>query len=140
MRRFDPLTRLQRSERMSRIRNADTKPEMIVRRLIHGMGYRYRLHVESLPGHPDLVFPSRHRVVFVHGCFWHQHGCRRYRMPRTRQDFWGPKLSRNRSRDARVRKLLAKQGWHVLVVWECQLQRIDRVGERVRRFLEGDGR
>jgi len=97
--RFDPLTAAERSERMSRIRNADTKPEMIVRRLVHGMGYRYRLHVKNLPGNPDLVFPSRHKVIFVHGCFWHQHGCRQYRMPRTKRDFWLAKLASNKSRD-----------------------------------------
>ena len=102
---FDPLTSSERSERMSRIRNADTKPEMFVRRMVHGMGYRYRLHAPDLPGHPDLVFRSRRKVIFVHGCFWHQHGCRQYRQPRTKRSFWEPKLEGNKKRDQRNRRL-----------------------------------
>ena len=135
MPRYDPLTPAERSERMSRVRNADTKPEMIVRRLVHGMGYRYRLHSKSLSGNPDLVFSGRRKVIFVHGCFWHQHGCRQYRMPKTRRGFWEPKLAANRERDARVRKELRKLGWSILVVWECQLRRADVLDRRIRRFL-----
>ncbi|MBI3608339.1 MAG: DNA mismatch endonuclease Vsr [Nitrospirae bacterium] len=136
MPRFDPLTRAERSDRMSRIRNADTKPEMIVRRLIHGMGYRYRLHSKALPGNPDLVFASRNKVIFVHGCFWHQHGCRQYRMPKTRRSFWEPKLARNKKRDATVRRKLNRLGWDYLTVWECQLKRTESLQKRVVRFLE----
>ena len=136
MPRFDPLTRAERSERMSRIRNADTKPELIVRHLVFRMGYRYRLHVRSLPGIPDLVFASRRKVIFVHGCFWHQHLCGLYRMPKTRRGFWDPKLARNVTRDTRVRRELRRLGWRTLVIWECQLRRQMVLRKRVQRFLE----
>jgi DNA mismatch endonuclease (patch repair protein) len=137
MQRYDPLTPAERSERMSRIRSIDTKPEMIVRRLVHGMNYRYRLHASDLPGNPDLVFRSRKMVVFVHGCFWHQHGCHQYVQPRTNQSFWEPKLTRNKSRDMEVLRDLRKLGWKTFVIWECQLQRLPQLAKRIRRFLEG---
>ncbi|OQB42426.1 MAG: Very short patch repair protein [Candidatus Latescibacteria bacterium ADurb.Bin168] len=121
MLRYDPLTPEQRSERMSRVRAADTKPEMLVRRMAHALGFRYRLHVKTLPGCPDLVFSSRRKVIFVHGCFWHQHGCGRYRMPRTRKRFWNKKLKTNVQRDAENYNQLAGAGWEVLVVWECEV-------------------
>lgn len=124
---------------MSRIRNADTKPEMIVRRLVHGMGYRYRLHTRDLSGNPDLAFRPRKKVIFIHGCFWHQHGCRQYRQPRTKRDFWEPKLARNKARDAEVRAMLRGSGWSALTVWECQLKRISPLTDRIRRFLEKRG-
>ncbi|MDI6774187.1 MAG: very short patch repair endonuclease [Verrucomicrobiota bacterium] len=136
MPRYDPLTKAERSERMSRIRNADTKPEIMVRRLIHGMGYRYRLHARELPGNPDLVFRPRERVIFVHGCFWHQHGCGQYRQSRTKRTFWEPKLARNKARDADARKMLRGLGWNSLTVWECQLKRVPRLTARIKRFLE----
>lgn len=137
MPRYDPLTPAERSERMSRIRNADTKPEMIVRRMVHGMGYRYRLHVSDLPGHPDIVFRPRRKVIFVHGCFWHQHGCHQYRQPRTKRSFWEPKLAQNKARDARVRRELSQLGWCVMVIWECQVKKEAILRNRVRRFLDG---
>lgn len=136
MPRYDPLSKAQRSERMSRIRNVDTKPEMMVRRLVHNMGYRYRLHVGCLPGNPDLVFRSRKKVIFVHGCFWHQHGCRQYRQPRTKRAFWETKLAKNKARDAKVRKLLHCQGWQILTIWECQLRHTSRLKDRIRHFFE----
>lgn len=136
MPRYDPLTRAERSERMSRIRNADTKPEMLVRRLVHGMGYRYRLHARDLPGNPDIVFRPRNRVILVHGCFWHQHGCSQYRQPRTRQSFWGPKLAKNKMHDAKVRSALRRQGWHVMVIWECQIRRESVLKKRIKQFLD----
>ena len=136
MARYDPLTPAERSERMSRIRNADTKPEMIVRRLVHAMGYRYRLHARDLPGKPDLVFRPRRKVIFVHGCFWHQHGCQQYRQPRTRRSFWDPKLAKNKARDAEVRRELRKLGWQVIVVWECQIKGQELLQTRIKRFLE----
>lgn len=138
MPRYDPLTKAERSARMSRIRNADTKPEMIVRRLVHAMGYRYSLHARDVPGNPDLVFRPRKKIIFVHGCFWHQHGCRRYRQPRTNRAFWEPKLTRNRARDAEVRKMLREQGWRIMTVWECQLKNAGRLASRLKRFLESD--
>ncbi len=136
MMRYDPLTDAERSERMSRIRNADTKPEMIVRRLVHGMGYRYRLHARDLPGNPDLAFRPRKKVIFVHGCFWHQHGCRQYRQPRTKREFWEPKLAKNKERDAEVRRQFRKLGWRVMVVWECQVKKETVLRNRIKRFLD----
>lgn len=135
---MDTLTPKQRSERMSRVRGRDTKPEMIVRRLVHGMGYRYRLHRADVPGKPDLVFPSRRKVIFVHGCFWHRHDdpeCRLARLPKSRLDFWGPKLERNRKRDADNLSRLAKMGWQSLVIWECQLKDREALEARIREFL-----
>ena len=136
MPRYDPLTPAERSERMSRIRNADTKPEMIVRRLVHGMGYRYRVHARDIPGNPDLVFRPRKMVIFVHGCFWHQHGCRQYRQPLTKRSFWDPKLARNKARDAEVNRELRRRGWGVMVIWECQVKRESVLMGRIERFLD----
>ncbi len=136
MTRFDPLTPSERSERMSRIRNADTKPEMMVRRIVHGMGYRYRLHAQDLPGYPDLVFRPRHKVIFVHGCFWHQHGCRQYRQPRTKRSFWETKLEGNKERDKRNETKLSEMGWKYLVIWECELQDQGKLRKRINEFLD----
>jgi len=134
---MDTLTPAQRSERMSLVRAKDTKPEMVVRRLVHAMGYRYRLHVRDLPGNPDMVFPSRNKVVFVHGCFWHRHGaCKNTRWPKSKLDFWRPKLEQNHRRDKINRRRLGKLGWKVLVIWECQLSKLATVTERLRSFLE----
>lgn len=119
----DSLTPERRSEVMSRIRSTDTKPEMRVRRLAYALGYRYRLHRKDLPGRPDLVFPGRRKVIFVHGCFWHQHlGCPAGRIPKSRPEFWEPKLQKNRQRDAANKRELVVAGWQVLVLWECQLK------------------
>lgn len=132
----DTLTPAQRSERMSRVRGKNTAPEMKLRRLIHGMGYRYRLHVGDLPGKPDLVFPSRHAVIFMHGCFWHRHAnCKLARLPKSKLDFWETKLEENRQRDLRYRERLMAMGWRVLIVWECELQNLDHVSRVVREFL-----
>lgn len=117
----------------------DTKPEMLVRRLAHGMGYRYRLHRGDLPGKPDLVFGSRRKVIFVHGCFWHHHpdpGCKIARLPKSRLDFWLPKLDANRVRDDRDEKALENLGWRVLTVWECELKNQERVCNAIRSFLD----
>ena len=133
----DSVDPTRRSEIMGRVRNKDTKPEMIVRRITHGLGYRYRLHYGKLPGRPDLVFPSRRKVIFVHGCFWHRHkGCRRATIPKTRTDSWIEKFEKNVARDRRVLSQLKKQGWKVLVIWECQTFKADRLEKRVRSFLE----
>lgn len=134
----DTLTPEQRSERMSRVRGSNTKPEMYVRRLIHGMGYRYRLHRRDLPGTPDLVFPRRQKVILVHGCFWHKHPdpeCPLARLPKSRLNFWVPKLEGNRKRDERNAEILKKLGWKQLVIWECQLKDEATLTERVRHFL-----
>lgn len=136
MPRYDPLSPEERSERMALIHNSDTKPEITVRRIVHGMGYRYRLHAADLPGRPDLVFRSRKKVIFVHGCFWHQHGCHIYRQPRTRLAFWEPKLAQNKLRDTKVRRELRKLGWRSMVIWECQLSNDRRLRVDIARFLE----
>lgn len=117
----DTLTPAERSERMSRIRSQDTKPELVVRRHLHALGFRYRLHVRDLPGKPDLVLPKYRAVVFVEGCFWHGHSCQKGRVPGTNPTFWQAKVEANQARDMRNRRLLRREGWRVLRVWECQL-------------------
>ena len=113
---------------------------MAVRRLVHGLGYRYRLHSKQLPGRPDLVFAGRRMVVFVHGCFWHRHpGCRLARTPKSRVDFWRAKLDGNRERDLLTQRQLGELGWRSLIVWECELNDLDSVAEDVTRFLEDCG-
>jgi DNA mismatch endonuclease, patch repair protein len=135
----DTLTKAERSERMSRIRNKDTKPEMVVRRLLHALGYRFRLHRSDLPGKPDIVFPSRRKVVFVHGCFWHRHeGCRNNRTPKSRLDFWVPKLDANRQRDLQNQAKLTQMGWRHLVVWECDLQNLESLAIKLQSFLDDE--
>jgi DNA mismatch endonuclease, patch repair protein len=118
---MDNLDAQRRSENMRQIRSRDTKPEMLLRSLLHRHGYRFRVHRKDLPGKPDIVFPGRRKVIFVHGCFWHQHSdCREGRIPGSRQEYWGPKLRRNQQRDAIVQRALRDDGWHVLVIWECE--------------------
>jgi DNA mismatch endonuclease, patch repair protein len=121
---MDRLSPEQRSWNMSRVKSANTKPERIVRSLLHRMGYRFRLHRRDLPGCPDIVLPKYHTVVFVHGCFWHQHkSCRKATIPDTKSDFWEEKLKKNVARDKKVLGELKNAGWRVLVVWECQVKR-----------------
>lgn len=123
---------------MGRVKNKDTKPELLVRRLTHAMGYRYRLHSRELPGHPDMVFVARRKVIFVHGGFWHWHGdCPLTRLPKFRLEFWAPKLEQNRVRDARNQAKLRALGWRFLIVWQCELRDRDELRERIRNFLEG---
>lgn len=113
---------------------------MLVRRLVHSLGYRYRLHRSDLPGRPDLVFPRHHVVIFIHGCFWHRHSdpaCRLARLPKSRLDFWAPKLTANQIRDERNQQELARLGWRVLVVWECELGDRERLRARLETFLAG---
>ena len=134
----DTLSPAERSRHMARIAGKHTAPEMAVRRLVAALGHRYRLHGAKLPGKPDLVFAGKRKAIFVHGCFWHRHAaktCKLARLPKTRLDFWLPKLEGNRKRDARNRRALARAGWKTLVVWECQLGNIDRMRNRIARFL-----
>ena len=134
----DTVSPEQRSEIMSRIKGKDTTPEMHVRRLVHSMGYRYRLHRKHLPGRPDLVFASRKKIILVHGCFWHQHDspeCKIVSVPKSNRDYWLPKLARNVERDEENLKKLLELGWSVLVVWECEVSRED-LRKRLKRFLE----
>ena len=135
--RADRLTVLQRSALMARIHGRDTKPELAVRRIVHRLGYRFRLHRRDLPGTPDLVFPRLRRVIFVHGCFWHLHSCQKGQTaPRVRAAFWKIKREGNAARDKRSIARLRKDGWRVLVIWECQLKRnLDRIKRKIAAFL-----
>ena len=133
---MDVLTTEQRRLNMSRIRGKDTKPEMLLRRGLHAAGLRFRLHGTKLPGKPDLVFPGRKKVIFVHGCFWHSHGgCHNARIPKSRSDFWMSKLESNKERDERNVHALMDEGWEVLVIWECEL-RDPELLNRIKDFLE----
>ena len=134
----DKLTPERRSKNMGNIRSKDTTPEIIVRKLAHSLGYRFRLHRKDLPGKPDLVFPSKKKIIFVHGCFWHQHddpNCKISRLPKSRIDYWIPKLQKNVERDKEHQKVLASQGWTVLVIWECEVRDIDKLARKICKFL-----
>jgi DNA mismatch endonuclease (patch repair protein) len=131
----DNRTPESRSALMSRIGGKDTAPEWIVRRLLHALGYRYRLHRKGLPGTPDIVFPSRRKIVFVNGCFWHAHGCRIGKPPKSNCAFWIPKLEKNRCNDRRNTRALRNLGWHVLTVWQCQVKMLDKLERRLVSFL-----
>jgi DNA mismatch endonuclease (patch repair protein) len=136
---MDSLTPTERSERMSRVKGSGGGAERRVRSLAHEMGHRFRLHGAKLPGKPDLVFASRRKVIFVHGCFWHRHpdpDCRLARLPKSRQDFWIPKLEGNRARDLRVEAALAALGWGVLTIWECQMRDEASIRNEIRTFLD----
>jgi DNA mismatch endonuclease (patch repair protein) len=135
----DKLTPERRSANMSRIRSRDTLPEMTVRRLVHGMGYRYRLHVASLPGKPDIVLPRLKSIIEVRGCFWHQHsGCIDSHIPVSRIEYWRPKLERNQLRDRKNGYSLRKLGWRVCIIWECETQATAKLSRRIARFLGAD--
>lgn len=125
-----------RSQNMRRIRSKNTTPEMLVRHLVHKMGFRYRLHVKSLPSRPDLVFRKHFKIILVHGCFWHQHpNCPNAREPKSNGHYWLPKLMRNKERDAENREKLEKLGWKVLVIWECGLRDKESAAKRIKEFL-----
>ena len=133
----DRLTVSHRSWNMSRIGGKDTKPEKIVRSLLHRMGYRFRLHRKDLPGKPDLVLPKYHTVVFVHGCFWHRHkGCKYAYTPKSRPEFWQAKFDANVDRDRRAQRELRRRGWRVLTIWECQTAQLQSLARRLDRFLQ----
>lgn len=135
--RTDPLTPEQRRYTMARVRGKDTKPEFVVRRLAHAMGYRYRLHVAGMPGKPDMVFAGRRKVIFIHGCFWHGHDCAHGRKkPQSNQGYWLKKLERNAARDAEHRETLERAGWRVLTLWECELKDAEELRKRLIGFLE----
>ena len=135
--KMDVVSAEQRSAMMSRIRGRDTKPELVVRRLAHALGYRFRLHRRDLPGAPDLVFSGRKKVVFVHGCFWHRHpGCRFAYHPKSNVEFWQKKFESNTERDARVLRELQQGGWSPLVVWECEISDVEKLVDRLRSHLD----
>jgi DNA mismatch endonuclease (patch repair protein) len=127
---------MDRSANMRAIRSKDMLPELAVRSLVHKLGYRFRLHRSNLPGKPDLVFPSRRKVIFVHGCFWHSHECKIAHVPKSNQGYWGPKLQRNKIRDAKNVEALRAEGWKVLVIWECKTRDERGLSKQVRTFLE----
>jgi DNA mismatch endonuclease (patch repair protein) len=134
----DTLTKAQRSLRMGRVKSRDTSPEREVRQMIHRMGFRFRLNVRGLPGRPDIVLARHRKVIFVNGCFWHRHGaagCKLARLPKSRLDFWLPKLESNRLRDQRDMRKLRNAGWKILVVWECQLRHKERIENKLKSFL-----
>jgi DNA mismatch endonuclease, patch repair protein len=128
---------------MSLVRSKDSKPELAVRKLVHAMGFRYRLHRKDLPGTPDLTFGRRKKVIFVHGCFWHRHSdsdCKLARLPKSRLDFWMPKLERNAKRDVENSARLKERGWEEMVVWECEVTKsnLPNLRDRIRRFLSDE--
>ncbi|HEY3827364.1 MAG TPA: very short patch repair endonuclease [Bryobacteraceae bacterium] len=125
-----------RSAIMRAVKSQDTAPEMLVRRLVHRLGYRYRLHRKDLPGKPDLVFPGRRKIVFVHGCFWHGHHCRRgARIPKTNRDYWVRKIERNKQRDKTHSASLIATGWRVLILWECDIVHATKLSKKLIGFL-----
>lgn len=132
----DRLSPERRSWLMSRVRSQDTIPELVVRRMLHANGYRYRLHRKDLPGNPDIVFVRQRAVIFIHGCFWHRHrGCKKASTPSTRVDYWQNKFERNVRRDRAVCRALRKDNWRVLTIWECQTKHPEKLFRRVRKFL-----
>lgn len=136
---MDTLSPTERSARMARVKGKGSSAEMTVRRLVHRLGYRYRLHGGKLPGRPDLVFPGRKKVIFVHGCFWHRHpdpDCKLARLPKSRHEFWIPKLEGNRARDLRQLEALEALGWRALVLWECGLKDEAFLENEIRTFLD----
>lgn len=130
----DRLAPERRSRLMANVRSKDTGPERIVRSLLHRAGFRYRLHARDLPGKPDIVFRRQKKVIFVHGCFWHGHGCRYGQLPKSREDFWSAKIRRNCERDRSAISSLQMAGWHVHVVWQCELRNLSAVVEDLASF------
>jgi DNA mismatch endonuclease (patch repair protein) len=123
---------------MRRIKSAGTKPELVIRSLVHRLGYRFRLHARDLPGKPDLVFRPKQKVIFVHGCFWHSHdrtGCLDSRIPKTNKGYWIPKLTRNKARDEENAVALQAAGWEVLVIWDCETNNEAALSKRIKKFL-----
>lgn len=127
---------MDRSENMRRIKSKNMRPELAVRSLVHRMGYRYRLHRKDLPGKPDMVFASHRKVIFVHGCYWHGHDCKKAHTPKSNLDYWTPKLARNRARDKKTLETLTAAGWGALVIWECETGDEGKVGKRIKAFLK----
>lgn len=133
---MDTRTPEQRRRIMQAVRSKDTGPEMKVRRLLHAMGYRFRLHRKDLPGKPDIVLPKYRKAIFVHGCFWHAHGCPKGRPPKSRLEYWLPKLEQNAKRDRTKIEQLESKGWKALVVWQCETRDADMLAERLKAFVD----
>lgn len=135
----DVLSPKQRSDLMSRVRGRDTGPEKALRRILTDLGFRYRLQYEKAPGRPDVAFPGLRKLIWVHGCFWHRHpGCPKATMPKTRQDYWIPKLQANRERDLAVEAAAQASGWKTLIIWECEMSDDRDLARRLVRFLKSD--
>lgn len=132
---MDRVSRSKRSEMMSRVRSKHTQVELTVRRFVYSLGFRYRLHAKDLPGCPDIVFRRRKKVIFVHGCFWHAHGCKKGQLPKSNLDFWGPKLSANVNRDLKAIGELERSGWNVLVIWQCELKDLPVLKMKIEAFI-----
>ncbi|MFH2064677.1 MAG: very short patch repair endonuclease [Pseudomonadota bacterium] len=133
---MDTFSREKRSQIMSRISGKNTKPELIVRSLLHNLGYRFRLHRIDLPGKPDITLPKYKKVIFVHGCFWHGHkGCKRSRRPTTNEKFWNKKLAGNMERDKRYYRDLRAMGWQILIVWECDTKNTEKLMHKLKRLF-----
>ena len=133
----DTLDQPSRSRVMARVKGKNTGPELLVRKMVFAAGYRYRIHAKNLPGSPDLIFPGKRKVIFVHGCFWHRHeGCKSARMPKSRIEFWSAKLNGNKLRDTRTFDALRRLGWQVMVVWECELRDLEGVAKAIQIFLD----
>jgi DNA mismatch endonuclease, patch repair protein len=133
----DRLSREERSALMGRVRSKNTKPEIVIRRFVHGHGYRFRLHRKNLPGSPDLVFPSLKKAIFVHGCFWHRHeGCKMTTTPNTQKSFWHKKFNSNTQRDKKNISDLKEMGWSVFIVWECEAKNMPALGNKILTYLQ----
>ena len=133
----DVFTKEKRREIMANVKSRDTKPEKIVRSLVHRMGFRFSLHRKDLPGKPDIVLPRHGKVIFVHGCFWHGHNnCRKATIPATNTAFWAEKIAKNKVRDTKAKRQLRQAGWQVLVVWECEIVRTEKLTRKLKKFLE----
>jgi len=135
----DVFTKEKRHEIMASVKGRDTKPERIVRSFVHRMGFRFSLHRKDLPGKPDIVLPRYGKVIFVHGCFWHAHtNCRKATIPATNTKFWMEKIAKNKLRDAKTKRQLRRDGWQVLVVWECEIARTEKLLRKLNKFLKTD--
>lgn len=133
----DTLSPEERSKRMSLVRGKDTKPEFRVRRLIYSLGYRYRIHSPELPGKPDIFFKGKKKAIFIHGCFWHRHdNCALARLPKSRLNFWKSKLEGNKVRDKQNQEKLSALGWSFLVIWECEINNLELLADRITIFLD----
>lgn len=132
----DRLTKEQRRHNMSAIKSINTTPELVVRKLLYRLGFRYRIHDRKLPGSPDIVLPKYHTVIMVHGCFWHMHGCALTKIPATRKDFWITKLEKNRARDVEQERLLRSLGWTVIIIWECGLKQEQTVLDQIQPLID----
>lgn len=133
---MDTRTPDQRRRIMQAVKSSNTAPEIKVRQLLHSLGHRFRLHRKDLPGRPDIVLPKHRRIIFVHGCFWHAHGCPKGQPPKSRHDYWMPKLEANVNRDQTKIKQLQQLGWNVLVVWQCETTNVDTLRLRLQSFVD----